>query len=397
MKRKLVAGDCVVRSIVFAPFFSYEASTNRPRLVSEVLEQFGPVDIVTTRFDHQTKREKTLFQFGDQRKIYYLPTIPYYRNVSPIRFFSHFVFSLRAWFFFLRRMGEYDLIYVTLPLNLLALLVFLTGRKKLRVADVVDIWPDVLPFPSLAKRVFRPFFALWKWSFALAVNHCDALLTVSDKFMDESIMFFRGKNDAAVRIYIGAKRLPHKAARLAGRLTIAYIGNIGHLYDFETLLTAMQAFQDEVQFFVIGDGDRKDWLLGELNRRNLMHCYFGVVYDDEKLAEILARCEWGFNGYKNTSAAFSYKANTYFSAGLPILNSMSGDLRDLVAEHGLGFNYTSGDVESLRCGIKDCLSRGGTSMSRSVDHFFELEIEQKAIQEKMTKFIDGLLQNRATL
>lgn len=397
MKGKLVAGDSIVKSVVFAPFFSHESSTNRPRLISEVLEQFGPVDIVTTSFDHQTKRAKDLFQFNDRRNVYYLPTISYSSNISPIRYLSHFVFSLRAWFFLLRRINEYEVIYVTLPLNLIAMLIFLTSPKKLRIADVIDIWPDVLPFPRLIKQLFHPFFVLWKWSFSFAVKHCDALLTVSDRFLGESIIFFRRKKDDALRLYIGAKRLPHRKSRSPGRLTIVYIGNIGRLYDFETLLTAMQDFRDEVQFFVIGDGDRKDWLLGELNRRDLMYCYFGVVYDDEKLADIFSRSDWGFNGYKNTQAAFSYKANTYFSAGLPIINSMSGDLTNLVEEHRLGFNYTSCDVESLKSIIKNCLCCDRETLSRNVDCFFDSEIDQVAMKEKIKKFIGGLLKRRSAL
>jgi glycosyltransferase involved in cell wall biosynthesis len=386
--------SCIIKVniLVLAPFFNHE-TTNRPSLVSEVLARFGNVDIVTTNFNHQTKDAKNQFQFNDGRTIYYLPAIPYQQNISPVRFLSHFIFSFRVWLFYLQRKNKYNVIYATLPFNLIALLVFLSSTRKLKILDVIDIWPDVLPFSEIVKKVFRPFFDVWKKSFALAVKHCNVLMTVSDQFMAESIPFFYSEASAAQRFYIGAKRLPRKMQSIDGFLTIVYIGNIGHLYDFETLLTAMQAYQNKVQFFLIGDGDRKEWLLGELKCTKIEHHYFGVVYDDNKLAEILSKCNIGFNGYRNTSAAFSYKANTYFAAGLPIINSMSGDLNNLVAKYGLGFNYTPCDVDSLKARIEDCLSADLAKLSCSVDSFFELELEQGIIKGKIEKFIRGLLLN----
>jgi hypothetical protein len=47
------------------------------------------------------------------------------------------------------------------------------------------------------------------------------------------------------------------------------------------------------------------------------------------LTVALADCDAGFNGYANTSAAFSYKATTYLAANLPLVNSMGGDLHRL--------------------------------------------------------------------
>ncbi len=381
----------VIRSLVFAPFFSHKAISSRELLVSDVLTRFGSVDIVTTSYDHYTKSEKISYQFNDARTIHYLPTIRYRHNVRPARFLSHFVFSLRAVFFYLKRKQEYDVVYATLPLNLLALLVFVAGPEKLRIADVIDIWPDVLPFPPLTKKILSPFFYLWKKSFVHAVKSCDLLLTVSDWYMNESICFFRHAPFAAHRFYLGCSQLPRKAKQSEERLTIAYIGNIGHLYDFETLLAALAARPEKTRFFLIGDGDRKEWLLGELARLKLEHQYFGVVYHDEQLAEILAHCDIGFNGYQNTTAAFSYKATTYFSAGLPILNSMSGDLGRLVADRGLGFNFIQGNLASLLGCIDRCSREELVAFARNVEVFFRAEIDQEIIKKDLTEFIGGFI------
>ena len=174
-------------------------------------------------------------------------------------------------------------------------------------------------------------------------------------------------DDPRARFYIGDVKLQCLGPK-ENVLTIAYVGNIGHLYDFETLLDVMEEAKP-VQLFIVGAGDRQDWLLSELNRRGLPHQYFGVVYDPAGLANILCRAHVGFNGYLNTSAAFSYKANTYFAAGLPILNSMRGDLHDLVDRLGLGLNYSGGD----RTTLKRCLAALNegriSSMSQNCSRF----------------------------
>lgn len=383
-----------IRSLVLAPFFNHKAISSRELLISDALTKFGSVDIVTTSFDHYTKSEKISHQFEDARTIYYLPTVQYKHNVSIARFISHFVFSLRSVFFYLKRKHEYDVVYVTLPLNLLALLVFVVRSEKLKVADVIDIWPDALPFSPFAKKILFPFFYFWKRSFISAIKDCDVLLTVSDWYMNESVCFFRHAPFAAQRFYLGCSQLPRKEKQKEERLTIVYIGNIGHLYDFETLLAALAARSDKTQFFLIGDGDRKEWLLGELERLKLEHQYFGVVYHGEQLAEILAHCDIGFNGYQNTTAAFSYKATTYFSAGLPILNSMSGDLRWLVTDRGLGFNFIQGNLTSLLGCIDQCSRDVMAVFAQNVEVFFREEIDQEIIKKKLTDFIGRFIANR---
>lgn len=380
---------------MFAPFINTESTSNRPLFVSKTLVEFGDIDIVTTNFDHQTKANKSAFQFDDRRRIYYLPTRRYRENVSVARFLSHLQFSVRAWCFFLRRRKAYDVIYITLPFNLLAVLVFVSARKQLKIVDVVDIWPDVLPFSSRVKGALFPLFRIWKKLFALAVSNSDLLLTVSDTFLDESVRFFRGDRNAAKRFYIGSTRLPRANREPDDRLTIAYVGNIGYLYDFETLVSAVGASKLRPRLVLVGEGDRRRWLLRKLERAKIEYRFEGAIYDERRLAEALSSCHMGFNGIRNTSAAFSYKANTYFAAGLPILNSMTGDLGMLVATHGLGVNYKAGNVTSLAACIENCTPEALLTLSQNVKQFFDAEIDQEKIGEDLCRFVRPFLMNES--
>jgi glycosyltransferase involved in cell wall biosynthesis len=375
------------RAIVFAPFFSVDAPTNRPRFVGAVLAEKMPTDVVTSDFDHSAKSKSEARQCAPFAKIVYLRTRPYRSNVGIARLLSHLSFSLEGARYFRKNRDKYDVVYATVPLNVLTWLVFILAGAKTKIVDVVDIWPDALPFPRNARAVLSPIFAVWKWFFKSAVAKADIVMAVSDAFIGEAEKC-ANRTAMAKRFYIGHDRLASSTEKQSV-FTIAYVGNLGRLYDFETLLDVLT--EDELrvraQLFVIGRGDRRDWLLGEMAKRKLHHRFFGDVYDQRRLAEILRSCHVGFNGYINTSAAFSYKASTYFAAGLPILNSMTGDLKRLVAERGLGENYEGGNRVQLRESILRLIHNGTAEMAASSESFFSSQLETSRIYAEIQEYL----------
>ena len=385
-----------VTSAVLAPFFDLRASSNRPRLFADVLSGFGPVDVYTTRFDHGSKADRAVVQSAPYRHIEYVASPPYQSNVSPKRLLSHEVFAARTAAAFYRRRHEYDVVYATAPLAELAAFAFRVGSARLNVLDVVDIWPDVLPFSARLRRAAWLAFRLWRETFNLAVRSADALVAVSDHFLDEALPYFRGSS--AQRFYICGDALPSMGVEKESLLTIAYVGNLGHLYDFDTLVEAASdpSVRGRVQVFIVGDGDRRDPLLAALTRRGVPHTFFGPVYDAERLGAILGRCHLGFNGYLNTTAAFSYKANTYFGAGLPLLNSMQGDLQDLVERYRLGYNYPPGSVPGLLKAIHTVMVDGVGESAENVSLFFAESLERSVVRESVRSHLADLIQTNVT-
>ncbi len=374
------------RAIVFAPFFSPDLSVNRPRFIASVLAELMPVDVVTSDFDHGSKQKREPRQCELFEKVVYLETLPYTNNVSLKRFLSHVRFAFSAAAYFKKHRDQYDVVYASVPMNVLSWLVFKSADKRTKIMDVIDIWPDVLPFSQLVRRVFWPFFALWKWFFKSGVHKADIVLAVSDRFLDEANKY-ASQSATAKRFYIAHEALASKVPKQSV-FTVAYVGNIGRLYDFETLLDVMAEaeLRDKMQLFVIGQGDRQQWLLSELERRKIKHRFFGIVFDPAQLADILCSCQVGFNGFINTVAAFSYKASTYLSAGLPMLNSMGGDLGRLVIEKHLGENYEGGSRAQLKEALLRLYRNGTVSYSRQCEKFYCSDLEVSAIKVGLREF-----------
>jgi glycosyltransferase involved in cell wall biosynthesis len=306
--------------------------------------------------------------------------------VGAARLISHLLFAFKATAYFRKNRDRYDVVYVTVPLNVLAWLVFMLAGTKTKIIDVVDIWPDVLPFPPPLRRLLAPAFGLWKWFFKSAVSMADLVMAVSDEFINEAATY---ANDSAKvkRFYIGHKRFEPSVTKQQV-FTVAYVGNIGRLYDFDTLVDVLSDddLRNTMQIFVIGKGDRQEWLVGELERRNIQHRFFGVLFESHRLGKILRSCHVGFNGYINTTAAFSYKAATYLAAGLPLVNSMTGDLQHLVLEHELGENYKGGNRQQLRDGLLRLYRNGTTTMAENCERFFASQVESSKIAADMKDF-----------
>ncbi len=375
------------RAVVFAPFFNGDAPASRPRFVGTVLAELMPVDIVTSDFDHTSKVKRENRSCPPFARTIYLEARPYHSNVSLGRLISHLLFSFKAAAYFRNNRDKYDVIYATAPLNLLTWLVFTQAGSKTKILDIVDIWPDVLPFSPVTRKALAPVFVVWKWLFKSAVAKVDIVMAVSDSFIQEASCYV--SNKACVRrFYIGHERLVSKV-RKQPIFTIAYVGNLGYLYDFDTLLNVLAEaeLRNDVQLFLIGQGDRQEWLVGELKRRNLHYCVFGTVFDPVCLSEILRSCHAGFNGYINTTAAFSYKAATYFAAGLPIINSMRGDLQYLVKKHGLGENYEGGDRKQLSACFSRFLKNGTTDMAANCERFFAAHLDSRKLNADMKDFL----------
>jgi glycosyltransferase involved in cell wall biosynthesis len=349
----------------------------------------GSVDVLTTDFDHQRKKRRDRDQWDVVTSIIYLDTPGYSKNVGIQRFVSHLRFASRAARYFRENAGEYDVVYATAPFNRLAAMLFAAAHRHTKILDVVDVWPDSLPFSPSMRALAWPLLRAWKRQFHAACSRAQVLLAVTDAFLSDGLRHFGGRSEDAARFYLTHQALPAKEVTPDGWTTIVYVGNIGRLYDFETLISALRRprLNSAYRIFLVGDGDRRDWLLEALGRHNISFEYFGTVYDPMKLAGILKRCQVGFNGFRNSSAAFSYKAATYLAASLPLVNSMTGDLHRLVSEHNIGVNYKFGDAESLVNALGHFETVGPEVWAAKCAKFFEREIERSVVSERLLGFL----------
>jgi glycosyltransferase involved in cell wall biosynthesis len=301
-------------------------------------------------------------------------TLSYKRNISFSRILSHIVFASKTKGIIKKE--KPDLIYVTIPPNTAAYstIKIASNNKKIKVIiDIVDIWPETLPIPIVCKRYFN-FFVGWFWKYLrnYALKRADYIICQSNYFKQK--LTLKGNNIQVIHLAKIIKYREKPTVNVAsGKVTkIAYLGSMNTITDFDILLKISKVLGlNNIELILIGDGEKKDWLLSALKENNIKHTYFGKIFEEEKKKKILSKCDFGFNGYKsNTEVALSYKSIDYLSYGLPLINSAKNDTWDCVEKHNIGFNYNENTIDQLIENLKTLKSKELEKMKKNAYQCF---------------------------
>ncbi len=334
----------MLRALMVSPFMIPEMPADRTMQIARALANNIETDILTADFCHHRKQRviKSVALAGVSVHSIRVPA--YYSNMGARRALSHLVFILRAYIWLRRNRKQYDVVYCTAPFALLAVLLFRAQPNSLRILDVVDLWPDSLPFPRVMTIALWPMFVFWRTVNRMAPRMADRILSGSTTFIARIREAQPGRPERDFHFIQLRSSSPPIAGQVVrqwsgGELVIAYVGNMGALIDWDSMLDAIVACGLTISIQIIGDGDARPYVCGELKRRGIPFTAHGIVYDADRLKNILVGAHFGYNGYSNTDASFSYKAATYLEHGLPMLNSMHGDLAQQIAHFGSGINF----------------------------------------------------------
>ena len=359
-----------MKKILIVSCFIDKIENARPYLAYKFFRNNYNTKVVYSEFSHTFKK---YIKYEDKNFIP-VKTLGYKWNISFSRILSHIVFALKIKGIIKKE--KPDLIYVTIPPNAAAYSVIkIAGKDKKTKAiiDIVDIWPETLPIPIVCKRYFN-FFVGWVWKYLrnYALKRADYIVCQSNYFKQK--LALKGNN---VQVIYLAKIIKYYEKPMAdvtfGKvIKIAYLGSMNTITDFDTLLKISKAFGlNNIEIILIGNGERKDWLLSALKENNIKYTYFGKIFEEEKKKEILSKCDFGFNGYKsNTEVALSYKSIDYLSYGLPLINSAKNDTRDYVEKYNIGFNYNENTIDQLIENLKTLKSKEIERMKKNAYQCF---------------------------
>ena len=88
--------------------------------------------------------------------------------------------------------------------------------------------------------------------------------------------------------------------------------------------------------------------MDKLTSLDITYLDHGASFNEQLKEEVLSTCWFGFNGFKKeTEVGLSYKSIDYLSYGVPLLNSLGSDTFELVANEGVGFNFSCDNLDSL--------------------------------------------------
>lgn len=140
---------------------------------------------------------------------------------------------------------------------------------------------------------------------------------------------------------------------LADRFVVCHAGNVGYVYDLDTLLDAAAILREhqDILFLIVGDGAVKPDLEGRARALNLPNVRFLPFQPQDTLPSLRAACDVHVSLYKNGQGRFSMPSKVYeiMAAGRPVLASAdpASDVTRLVRDTECGIALEPQDPKRL--------------------------------------------------
>ncbi len=372
----------MIRRVQIVGLFYHPQMPSRARMVFDYFHKNYDTQIITSNFVHPEKKHNE-----DLWEYCYKIRVPFYQsNISIQRIFSHFVYANginKA-----IRNFQPDLLYIIIPPNYAAIRAIKLG-KKLNipcVLDIVDVWPNANVDRHSA---LYWFYSLWAGMRIDATRNADKVILECENYAQ----FVSVKNFKVIPL---CKEAPHQIHidQRSNQLSIAYLGAFSTSYDFNSLIQIVASISDRLSnVILIGDGSEKEKVVKELEKIGVNYSDYGSMYNESMVAGVLSNCDFGYNGFKEDMiVGQSFKSLDYMSIGLPVINSMKGDLWDNIEAHNAGFNFSSrnikGVIDKLLTITRDEIEQMRSNTKKVFSEKYSWDVYKTLMDEIVNEVID---------
>ncbi|MFH1263128.1 MAG: glycosyltransferase family 4 protein [Pseudomonadota bacterium] len=299
-----------------------------------------------------------------------LKGLGYKRNISLARFQHHAHFARR--FFDEARKGERpDLIVSPVPtLEVAAAAVRFGLENGIPVlTDIRDEWPDefLYGFPRPVQWLGRIALDGYFRKMRFICRNVTGIMAISKRQLEYGLKFAgRGvsENDGVFPLgYSSTQNDPGKVAEatkwwnaqgIDGKSFVGCLFSaINNRLNLRTVVNAAKVLEKEfsVKFVICGHGK----MLAETKSlaKGVPSVIFPGWVNAPQIASLMEMSHVGLAPYaKNVRMALPNKPFEYFGGGLPVVSSLQGELKDLLAEHNCGLTYNSESVEEFCFAIR---------------------------------------------
>lgn len=305
--------------------------------VNQVEKYFLNKDHVVEKYfsDYSHREKKTISQKKDE-SITYIKVPKYKRNISFSRLYSHYTFSKKVSMLLKNR--EYDLIYILIPPNSLLKFILQTTNFRNICVDVIDIWPEAMPFKKFKKLFFLNDWRRYRDNY---INKADFIISECNLFKNELLRHNGQLAISTVYFYGGEKRETDYIPYNKKKLSFCYIGSINNLLDINLLCDFFLLLNENwsVSLEIIGSGEKLDALISKVEKTGVKVTSHGNIFSDEIKEKIIKNCNFGINLMKDsTKVGLTMKSIEYMKFGLPLINNIPSDTWEFVEKFNVGLN-----------------------------------------------------------
>lgn len=299
-----------------------------------------------------------------------LHSIGYKSNVSLARMYNHYMLG-RQFARLAPQEPQPDVILASMPTIELSLESARYGKaRNIPVAlDMRDMWPDIFvklapaPVQPIARAMLHPLFSMLEEAASKAV----AITGMSEPFVEWGLGYAGRTATPRDRWFPFAysEQQPsgpeveaafgfwekHGIKRGDGKFTVCFFGMLGRQFDIETVIEAARKLSSsgpDIRFVLCGSGDNL-----EKYRRLSADCQNVLLpgwVNKAQVWTLMRLSSAGLAPYRSSpdfEMSYPNKPMEYMSAGLPVVSSLGGILRELLAARDCGITYPKGDPDGL--------------------------------------------------
>lgn len=234
-------------------------------------------------------------------------------------------------------------------------------RKKRMVFEVRDLWPDgAIELGKLNNPLLRKT-AIW---FEKLCYKNSGLIIPCSKGMEDGVKAkFPSANTLVIPnasdiklfgdISEEDKKLP---TNYHGKKLFLYAGSLGLMDEVEQVIEGMRLVKDpDILWLVIGDGAEKQHLINLVDTYKLSNIEFLGIMPKVEVVKWFSRVVATFVTFKDLPVLHTSSPNKMFdsfAAGVPIIQSTKGWIRDLVEEYKCGLNVEPNKPEDFASAIE---------------------------------------------
>ena len=181
-----------------------------------------------------------------------------------------------------------------LSIGLISILIAKKNRAKF-IYNVQEIYPDLLIKNGALKS--NLIIKSLNWLEKYVYNQAAAVITIDQKFYDQIVDRFNEKDKLKiVPNFVDTElfkpiskevELPNPFKKDPHKVRLLYAGNIGFYQDWEPILFAAKKLIDtNIEFWIIGEGIKKDFLIQEVEKHNLTNIKV-LPYQDRELMPLI--------------------------------------------------------------------------------------------------------------
>ncbi len=339
-----------------------------------------------------------------------VPTNSYKRNISFGRFRKDYVFGRNAMRRFDREKKPDLIIAAENPMCLGKPAFEFAHKNKIPIIyDQMDIWPEFLirvlpqPISSITNCLMYPVYKKRRYIYnsldgaiALGKHYLEFMFNVCPDLKNKpNALIYNGIDVSKFRECL--KKTIKKSIMIdkaEGEIWCVFAGTLGPSYDIQGIIDSAQKMEEsgdcKFRFIIAGSGPLEE-LVQEANKKLHNFTYIGKLLPND-LIPIYGKCDIGLQTYSaGSNVDMCDKFFDYVAAGLAIVNSLTGEVSEHIAENSLGENYNVEKTGALYDALSKFKSREYLTACKANSWAIGLEFDMNNQNKKLLAVIDRVL------